>query len=150
VFGAQADLAGKLGGFASIDDISTFLSDAFNRFTGYIFDFAHSDHANALRRAVAFIDDHYSERIRLADVAAAAWLSPGYLSEILKAKLGKTFTDYLAEVRVQHSKDLLVRTAIPIAEIATRVGFSDQSHFTKVFTRVTGTSPARFRRSGGA
>jgi predicted dehydrogenase/AraC-like DNA-binding protein len=148
VFGEKAALTRTLAGFTTLDEVSTFLVDAFNRFVGYIFDFSHADHANALRRAVAFIQDHYAERIRLADVAQAAWLSPAYLSQVFKARMGKTFTDYLAEVRIEHGKELLARTATPIAEIAGRVGFTDQSHFTKVFTKLTGTSPARFRRSG--
>ncbi|MDR1807485.1 MAG: helix-turn-helix domain-containing protein [Propionibacteriaceae bacterium] len=148
VFGEKAALTRKLAGFTTVDEVSTFLVDAFNRFVGYIFDFSHADHANALRRAVAYIQDHYAERIRLADVAQAAFLSPAYLSQVFKAKMGQTFTDYLADVRIDHGKELLAKTATPISEIATRVGFTDQSHFTKVFTRLTGTSPARFRRSG--
>jgi two-component system, response regulator YesN len=63
--------------------------------------------------------------------------------------MGCRFTAYLNQVRIGKSKLLLKGSALPIVDIAGLVGYEDQSYFTKVFKRVTGVSPGRYRESGG-
>ena len=55
------------------------------------------------------------------------------------------FADYLDMVRINKAKTLLLDTSMPISEIAARVGYSNQSYFTKVFKHNTGFSPNAFR-----
>lgn len=146
VFGEKLELSGRLAGFQSLDELSTFLVSVFHRFVGYVFDFSRFQHADALHRVVSYVRAHYPEHIALADVAREVWLSPSYLSSVFSSEMGMSFTAYVQTVRVEKSKELLLDTRRPIAEIASVTGFADQSYFTKVFTKSVGVSPTQFRR----
>jgi len=146
IFGEKRVLDRRLACSATLDELSGVLVSVFNRFVGYVFDFSRFQHANALRQIVGYVRAHYAERITLADVAREVWLSPSYLSSVFAAEMGTNFTAYVQAVRIEKSKELLLRTHKTIAEVAAATGFSDQSYFTKVFARAVGASPTQFRR----
>jgi AraC-like DNA-binding protein len=64
-----------------------------------------------------------------------------------RVSCGKTPHQYLVERRVEVAKSILLRDDVPLAEVAYRLGFADQSHFTRHFRRITGASPGRLRRA---
>lgn len=148
IFGEKDALDEKLNAFTTFDEVSELLVSVFHRFVGYVFDFSQFQHADALRKAVEFIRGHYAERISLADAARHVWLSPSYLSSIFSSEMGMSFSACVQNVRIQKSKELLLDTHLPISRIAADTGFSDQSYFTKVFTRSEGSTPSRYRREG--
>jgi AraC family transcriptional regulator len=100
-----------------------------------------------LRRVIEYIDAHLAEELSLAELAAIAGLSPNHFAQAFKATTGRPPHRYLTERRVQRARELLRDPRISIAEIAHAVGFSSQSHLTINFRRMTGMTPARFRRS---
>jgi len=59
------------------------------------------------------------------------------------------FMAYLNKIRIEKGRHLLKNTDIPLVDIAGLVGYEDQSYFTKVFKRLTGVSPGKYRESGG-
>ena len=146
IFGEKRVVDRRLAGFTSLEQLSGFLVTVFNRFVGYVFDFSKFQHANILRQTVSYIRAHYAEHITLADVARHVWMSPSYLSSVFSAEMGMSFTMYVQSVRIAKSKELLAGTHQTVAEIAAETGFSDQSYFTKVFTKAVGVSPTQFRR----
>lgn len=146
IFGEKHALSQRMARFTTVEELSSFLVAVFNRFVGYVFDFSKFQHANAIRQVVDYIRAHYAERVALADVAQEVWFSPSYLSSVFSTEMGMSFTAYLQAVRIDKSKDLLLRTHKTIAEIAQLTGFSDQSYFTKIFTKAVGVSPTQFRR----
>jgi len=146
IFGEKPALDRRLVRFTTVDELSGFLVGVFNRFVGYVFDFSKFQHANAIRQVVDYIRAHYAERITLADVSREVWFSPSYLSSVFSSEMGTGFSSYLQTVRVDKSKELLLGTHKTIAEVAQATGFTDQSYFTKIFTRAVGVSPTQFRR----
>jgi AraC family transcriptional regulator len=100
-----------------------------------------------LRRVIEYIDAHLAEELSLTELAAIAGLSPNHFAQAFKATAGRPPHRYLTERRVRRARELLRDPRIPIAEIAHAVGFSSQSHLTINFRRMTGMTPARFRRS---
>jgi len=105
-----------------------------------------------LRRAIEFMHDNYSRELNLDEIAAAAYLSEYHFAHLFKRITGLSPHVYLANLRLERARDLLVDTALPISEIAATVGYQSQSHFTKVFKAVTGVTPRAFRvggRTGG-
>ena len=68
-----------------------------------------------------------------------------HFSRAFKQSMGMSPTNYIAERRIEGAKKLLQETELPISEIALRVGFSSQSHFTTSFRRVAGATPKAFR-----
>ncbi len=141
--------AGTAQNFETLTDLSLFLTRIFHRFVGYVFDFEQVKHADIINKTVSLIRQNYMHKISLDDAAAAVYLSRSYLSKIFKEEMDCTFTQYVARVRVEKSRELLLDNTLSIADIAVMVGFEDQSYFTKVFGRTVGMSPGEYRRRGG-
>ena len=100
-----------------------------------------------VRKALDFVALRFNDGISLRTVAAEVGLSPGRLCHLVKQYTGRTVVQIIHEVRVRHAQQMLERTAMTCTEIAYETGFSDQSYFIRQFRKITGTTPARYRRS---
>ncbi len=96
-------------------------------------------------RARMYITDHQHEQITLKQVSSAVNTSAFYFCKMFKQATGLTFTDYLARVRVEKVKNLLLNPHKRISEAAYEAGFQSLSQFNRVFRRVTGESPVKWR-----
>ena len=98
------------------------------------------------RRAKELMSTHLGREISLAFVAGECRLSVSHFARSFKQCTGKPPHRWLLENRVERAKELLTDAGLPLAEIALECGFSDQSHFTRVFSRIAGTSPGTWQR----
>ena len=99
----------------------------------------------AIRLALRYIDEHYREEISQTTVAEAVYLNPSYFSTLFKKSVGKGFSDYLTDLRIEHVKERLTTSSEKINAIATSEGFSDYQYFVKIFKRITGLRPSQYR-----
>ena len=99
----------------------------------------------AITRAKQFIKEHQADEISLGDVAKAVNTSTFYFCKMFKKTTGLNFTDYLSRVRVEKARNLLLNPNLRISEIAFAAGFQSLSHFNRVFRRIAGESPTRYR-----
>jgi AraC-like DNA-binding protein/ligand-binding sensor protein len=99
----------------------------------------------AIAKARAFIGEHQAETLSLPMVAQAVNMSAFYFCKTFKKATGMTFTDYLARVRIEKVKNLLLNPHKRISEAAYETGFQSLSQFNRVFRRVAGESPSRYR-----
>lgn len=93
-----------------------------------------------IEKACAFMEQHYAERIYLAEIARCAGLSKSTLLRAFAKSKGVTPYSYLENIRIGKAKKLLEQ-GVPLIEAALRTGFSDQSHFTNYFNRFIGLTP---------
>lgn len=100
-----------------------------------------------IRRALAFVREHFTEAITLADVAHEAALSRFHFCRLFHHEVGVSLREYLQEIRVGRAKALLVDRHVTVSEVAYAVGFNDLSHFDRIFNRKVGRSPTAYRRS---
>jgi AraC family transcriptional regulator len=100
----------------------------------------------ALRRVRAYIDDHIGQRISLDELARQAGVSRFHFARQFRLSTGESPMQYLRRVRVERSMSILQSRGTTIAEVAAKLGFSDQSHFTRIFGRLVGVSPGSFAR----
>lgn len=149
IFGLNYMYLNKIAGFRNIDEIAYWLSGILNRFTDQVFNLANVKHADVIYRAVDYVRHHYMNRITLEETAARVFLSPAYFSRVFKEEMGDNFNSYVNSIRVDAAKRLLLNETIPLVEISTMVGFEGQSYFCKVFKKIVGISPGRFRESRG-
>ena len=98
-----------------------------------------------LKRTIDFINSNLERDITLNDIAAEADLSAYHFSRLFKQSTGVPPHRYLLQARIEKAKSLLKNPQDSIAEIAHKLGFSDQSHFTMFFKRFTGFTPKSFR-----
>jgi AraC-like DNA-binding protein len=99
----------------------------------------------AVARARVFIAEHHSDEVALGDVARAVNMSAFYFCKTFKRATGMTFTDYLARVRVEKVKNLLLNPHKRVSEAAFEAGFQSLSQFNRVFRRVAGEAPSAYR-----
>jgi two-component system response regulator YesN len=97
-----------------------------------------------------YIDKHYAEQITLGKAAGQVYLSPPYLSSLFKARIGKSFIDYVTEKRIKEAKKRLAYTDEKIVSIADSTGFANIRHFNRVFKAFTQLTPKQFREQAGS
>lgn len=90
---------------------------------------------------------HYMEDIQLTGLAAKYNISTGRLSTMIKEELEMNFSEYVSQLRIQRAKELLADESMSIQEIAEIVGYNDYFYFTKVFKKIQGISPSKYRKS---
>ena len=129
----------------SIDEMCLFLTESVNHLMDSIFQYSDVRHAHALHLCMQYIEVHYYEKVTLNQLAEMVYLSPSYLSRIFTKETGNSFNDYLNAVRINKAKSLLKYNDLRVADVANAVGFDDQSYFTKVFRRITGVTPVKYR-----
>jgi AraC family transcriptional regulator len=98
-----------------------------------------------LKQAISYIHDHLSENLSLAEMAQEVEMSQYYFCRLFKQSTGSSPYQYLIEQRVERAKELLNRGNMSIADVASSVGFCDQSRLTKYFKRLTGLTPKHLR-----
>ena len=110
-------------------------------------DFGRNTSVAKIEEVLNYIHQHYTENIDNISLGALFNYHPNYLNRQVKLYTGRSLHQYLIHYRIARAIDLLVATDKPVAEIATEVGFSELSHFSKIFRQKTGASPAHCARS---
>ena len=98
-----------------------------------------------ITRARRFIDEHKGEDLSLKQVASAANMSRFYFCKKFHQAVGCTFTEYLARVRVEAAKAMLLNPNTRVSEVAFEAGFQSITHFNRVFRNLAGRSPTDYR-----
>ncbi len=100
-----------------------------------------------LRRAVEFVDANLDQVIHLKDMARVADVSLFHFHRQFKKTTGSTPHQFIVQRRIERAKVLLAQSNLPIIEVAVRVGFVDQSHFTTTFRKLTSMTPRIYRNA---
>lgn len=95
----------------------------------------------------ALIDAEMGRKLPLAEMAAGTGLTVQHFARAIKAEVGMTPCQYLLHCRVERARYLLVATSLSLQQIASRCGFSDHMHFSSVFSKMIGQTPAVFRKT---
>ncbi len=91
------------------------------------------------------IENHYMEQLSLTNVARTVFLSPSYLSSLIASETGKSFTDIVNEVRIEHAIEMLKDPGRKIADVAYSVGFNEPQYFSIIFKKHTHLTPRDYR-----
>lgn len=94
-----------------------------------------------------YINENFHKDISMDDAAKETNLSYHYFSKFFKDSTGKSFVEYLTELRVEKSKELLCGTNDSIKEICYKIGYSDPNYYCKIFKKVTGMTPTEYREN---
>ena len=100
-----------------------------------------------LKRATEFIHERFYEGLTLNDISAAVSVHPVHLSRVFRQHHRCTIGDYIRRLRVEYAARQILNSKRTLLEIATSAGFSDQSHFSRVFKRHTGMTPTEYQGS---
>jgi AraC family transcriptional regulator len=98
-----------------------------------------------LVRARALVEQHFAGPLPLAAVAGRVGVHPVHLARTFRRCYHTTFSGYVRQVRVEFARAALAGSSAPLSDIAAAAGFCDQSHFSRLFKRHTGQTPAEYR-----
>ncbi len=97
--------------------------------------------------ACRYVLAHYQENINRDKMAEMVNLSPGYFSNLFRAEVGMSFSDYLIQVRIENAKRLLRRFDLSVEAISRQCGFNSLAHFSRTFKDRVSLSPLKYRKS---
>ena len=100
-----------------------------------------------VNRALAYMEEHYAEKITLQEVAEKCYVSQWHLSKLLNKYNGQSFYDTLNRIRIDEAKKLLTDPRLKIGDIGLRVGYSAMAHFSRIFKKLTGLSANEYRNN---
>lgn len=99
-----------------------------------------------LSRINDLLRERFRERLTIEEIAGSVGLSSGQVSRIFRGAHRRTIAEEQRRLRIEYARRRMMEPAVPLAKIAEESGFADQAHFCRAFKRVTGTTPARYRR----
>lgn len=99
-----------------------------------------------LNKIIQYIYDHYDEQLTLSYVSKLFNFNYYYLSSYFSSHNEEGFNEFLNKIRIKKACEFLQKD-IPISDISSMVGYSDQSYFSKVFKKFTGVTPSNFRKT---
>ena len=147
IFGMNYEYINQIHEFESVDELTYWLSKIMIRFTDCVFDMSNVKHVDVIYKAIDYIKRNYMNKITLEDVASEVHLSPSYFSKVFKEETNSNFNQYLNKIRIEHSKMFLSDYSLSLVDVSNLSGFEDQSYFSKVFKKITGLSPGKYRET---
>ncbi len=98
-----------------------------------------------VKKIKEYINAHFQEDIKLVDAASLVGMSSAAFSRFFKLRTGKTFSDYIIDLRIGNASRLLIDTTTSVTEICYECGFNNLSNFNRIFKRKKGSTPKEFR-----
>jgi len=134
--------------FENFDSLGSFLHDIFIYIKGRDNQLINEgDIHTYFTQMVKYIDNNYKNKLHLKDLSVKFYINQVYCCQLFKKNLGKTFSEYVTDLRIKKACELLKNTELTIDEIATKVGYMDYYYFNKVFKKQCGITPMKFRKS---
>lgn len=98
----------------------------------------------ALQRVLTHIEGNLGQRVLVGELATLAGISRCHFARQFRVKTGESPMRYMRRLRIERAKAILPKRDASLASVALRLGFADQSHFTRIFGREVGVTPKRF------
>ncbi len=142
--------------FADINEAKTAKSAVarFEEFLGAVqsllADHTKADRSPGIQALLDYIDEHYADSLSLGALAEHFYYNPSYLSSYFSTHFHIGFSDYLNHVRIAKAKEILATSRSSVNQVSEMVGYGEPSYFCKVFKRIEGMSPGRYRKKSSA
>jgi two-component system, response regulator YesN len=127
----------------SVKDLMEWISHSMARVEQY--SESNSKSESVLEKVIKYITANIDQNISREDITNEVFLNPDYLSRIFKKETGFSISEYLVNERMNLSKELLEKTDMSVSSVATYVGYSNFSYFSKLFKKNQGVTPVEYR-----
>ncbi|MNR18132.1 HTH-type transcriptional regulator YesS [compost metagenome] len=136
----------ELHACGTIDEVSRWTGMELDRFMSSFTAWQEKYSENVVWKAARYMEEHYAEQLPLQLVASQVHLNATYFSHLFKKETGRSFVDYLIELRMEKAKGLLANTDMKVTEVSGVVGYDLPNYFAKLFKQTTGLSPKDYRK----
>ncbi|MEG0565849.1 MAG: response regulator [Hungatella sp.] len=141
IFPFAINIASHLNHFNSLADILAWLQSFCDKLCKLLLDRRETRSDKLIEMTKRYVAEHYEEKLSLTEIADALNISSGHLSNTFKKFTGSTLSDYIAEIKIDHAKDLIDTHQYLMYEISDKLGFDNPYYFSKVFKKIAGVSP---------
>lgn len=99
-----------------------------------------------MEKVKIYLDEHFTEKIRLADLSERFFMNKYYLTRVFKEIYGATISNYVLSRRITRAKQLIRFSDMTMDEIAAAVGMNDANYFSRAFRKIEGVSPTEYQK----
>ncbi|MCV4231874.1 response regulator [Virgibacillus sp. LDC1] len=146
LIGKEKRLLSDLYSFRSLDEIEHWLNEVCEQALRDVAKTRKDMTRTQMLEAVDFIQRHYEDvELSIKTVCSRIYMSTSYFSALFKSHTGKTFVEYVTEVRMEKAKELLKHSLMRTYEIAAKTGYQDPQYFSVLFKKHTGDTPTEYR-----
>ena len=145
VFGLNSDYLAELIAIDDYDKLNEWLAHALLKYTSIVLRVDDTKHSDIIKKVKSYIRDNCTGKITLNEIADYVNFSVSYLSRMFKDETGENISAYINKARIDQAKALLVREELSLSDVAMMSGFEEQSYFNRVFKKLVGITPGRFR-----
>jgi len=147
-FGQQYNYLDKIGRIEDVRSLKLWLTNYFAWLMDYSASKLNVAEADVIVRAKRYMADHYEDcDLSLPKVAEHVGLNEKYFTNRFTKETGENFSSYLTALRMQKAKELLKTTTFKVYEISEMVGYHNVEHFNRMFKKLNGITPARYRKT---
>lgn len=146
IFPYAINIAEYLNQFTCLSDILKWLQNFCDQLCQLLDDRKNHTSDKLIEKAKRYIDEHYTEKLTLAQIAEQLNISAGHLSTSFRKYTGVTLSDYIVGVKIEHAKELIDSHQYLMYEISDMLGFETPYYFSKVFKKVAGVSPREYEK----
>ncbi|MFY0762321.1 AraC family transcriptional regulator [Metabacillus dongyingensis] len=100
-----------------------------------------------VQRICGYIERHYDQKISIPTICHLFCISPRHLNRLFKQELGKTVIEMAHKIRIEKAKKILIESNEKVLNVAMRVGYDDPAFFSRLFRRVVGCSPGKYKNN---
>lgn len=143
---AMTERINKLHECRTTEEAGHWLAEETDSFLRAFQEWQRKHSASAINRAVRYIEEHFAEPLSLQQVASHIHLNAAYFSHLFKKETGRSFVQFLIDLRMERAKQLLSNTDMNVTEVSGVVGYDLPNYFAKLFKQATGCSPKEYRK----
>lgn len=142
----QHEAIERLTGRETIKEMRKQFDEVLMRVCGAIREERSRDEHSLSRLVVQYVNEHFSdENLNISAIGMKFGLTPSYLSRQFRTQTGEALLDYISKTRMEAAKKLIAEQSMPIAEIARKVGYADINTFNRIFKKLEGITPGKYR-----
>ncbi|MGG5784870.1 helix-turn-helix domain-containing protein [Bacillus albus] len=130
----------------NVDSVKRLSGEALRTFADRVKEYNAQKYSNAVTICMNHISKNVYDGISLNELANHLDITPTYLSKLFKKEMGISLSEYIQRERVEEAKKLLTLTTYSLSDICAWLNFNDQSYFTRVFKKITNTTPRQYRQ----
>jgi len=144
IFPEEGMLELALSPYSSITEMKQFLQTVTNYFVNL--PQVREKNKNQVEQMIHYIRSNLNKDIRRTDIAESVFLNPSYISRLFRQETGKSLKEFITEEKINMAQALLRTTDLPISMVAMKVGYTNFSHFSQVYKKLIGKTPAEDRK----
>ncbi|HEY4554383.1 MAG TPA: helix-turn-helix domain-containing protein [Bacillaceae bacterium] len=147
VFSIHFQYGQEMRNAENIEEIRHRLEGTIEQLLGQVLSSHNEQMLKSVQKAINYIDQHYHQPITLEEISNYVSLSANYFSNMFKKTTGYSFIEYVAKLRIEKAKAMLMDLDNTVYQIAGAVGYSDPRYFSRVFKQAVGKTPSQYRNS---